>query len=183
MVVGISMKPYILIVLLMFSRMAFAGSLPVFSVQPTNQTVYPGANATWVAAASGATGYQWLFDGVNIAGATNATFVVTNAQSTNCGYYMVLAGNSTGWVPSQLAYLMLDYTRGGTVPSAAGTLPFSNTNNTYFAGQILDGNTPPLNGTVQIVAGPQLDEMNPVGRIVNYGTLLRVLGIVYTNGY
>jgi hypothetical protein len=169
----------------------FGQALPVITASPTNTTVYPGNTATYTVSATGATGYQWLFNGTNIVGATNATFQVANAQSTNCGYYMVLVQNVTGVVPSQMAYLTLDYTYGGTQPTACGVLPFSNTNDTYTDGDIeipdyyIDSeNEYPTNGTVQIVAGPQLDQMQAVGQIVHCKpTLLKTVIPYYTNGF
>lgn len=165
------------------STIVTAQNIPVISSSPTNTTVYPGNTATFTITAFGATSYQWICNGTNIAGATGATLQVPNAQTANCGYYLALAMNSTGWVPSQMAYLTLDYTYGGTQPTACGTLPFSNTNNTYDAGAIeMDGFPPqsPTNGTVQIYAGPQLDEMQLMGHVIHYSPT----GIyTYSNGY
>src|ERR1700693_4418451 len=135
-VAGFRMKSIFLIALLMFSRMAFADGLPVFSVQPTNQIVVPGSTVSLTALATGATSYQWRFNGVDISGATGATLQIANVQTTNSGYYLAVAMNSTGWVPSRIAYLALDYPYDGAVPSGAGALPFSNTNNTYFQAQV-----------------------------------------------
>ena len=101
----------------MTAHLAFAGSLPVFSIQPTNKTVNPGSMATLTASATGATSYQWLFNGTNIPGATGASLLIANVQTANVGYYVAMAVNATGQVPSQMAYLSLDYTYGGTVPS------------------------------------------------------------------
>ncbi len=168
------MKRLSLLFLLMIARFGFAQSLPVFSIQPTNQTVSLGTAATFTAAATGATSYQWLFNGTNILGATNATFQVGNAQPANSGYYTVLAKNSIGWVPSSMAYLSIDYVQDGILLSAAGTLPFSNTNNLYFQGDIewlgAYSGSPgaPTNGNVQIWAGPELDQMQPLGQKIPY---------------
>jgi len=166
------MKRAFIAVVMTASLMAVAQTVPVITSSPTNVTVYPGNTATFMVAATGATGYQWLFDGTNIAGATSATLQITNAQSTNCGYYLAVVKNSTGWTPSQMAYLTLDYTYGGSQPTACGTLPLSNTNDTYFAGDVdvstLFGPEFPTNGTVQILAGPELDQMQPVGELVPY---------------
>ncbi len=181
------MKPIIFAALLVFSRMAFAQALPVITVSPTNQTVIPGNTAAFSVAASGATSYQWRFNGTNISGGTNATLQVINAQGTNTGYYSAVVKNSTGWVPSQMAYLFLDYTYGGTLPTAGGLLPFSNTNNTYTRGVIgclnSFGSDPPnpTNGYVQIVAGPELDEMFPVGNLLRVRTT--PVSNKYINGY
>lgn len=165
------------------SSIVTAENLPIISSSPTNITVYPGNTAAFAVTANGATSYQWICNGTNIAGATGATLQVTNAQSANCGYYLALAQNSTGWVPSQMAYLTLDYTYGGTQPTECGTLPLSNTNNLYSAGAIGIDGFPigiPTNGTVQIYAGPELDEMQPMGRVIHYSPT----GIyTYTNGY
>jgi hypothetical protein len=48
----------------------------------------------------------------------------------------------------------------------------SNINDTYFAGDIenASGGGTPANGTVQMMVGPQLDEMSPVGLLVRYRT-------------
>lgn len=163
------MKTFFTLLALLASFVAVAQTLPVITASPTNTTVYPGNTATFTVTATGATGYQWLFNGTNIPGATSAALQVPNAQTANCGYYLALAKNATGWVPSQMAYLMLDYTYGGTQPTAGGVLPFSNTNDTYFAGDIEDYSSGyPTNGTVQIIAGPELDEMQPVLPIIHY---------------
>lgn len=155
----------------MLSHVVFADGLPVFTLQPTNQTVLPGSTATFVAAATGATSYQWLFNGTNISGANGATLQIVNAQTTDTGYYLVIAKNSTGWVPSGMVYLFLDYS-GGIIINAGGMLPLANTNYNYFQGQVTcySGIPTPTNGVVQIVAGPQLDQMQPVGTILRYGS-------------
>lgn len=179
------MKPIFLIVLLMISRVIFADNLPVFSLQPANQTVSPGGTATLVSLATGATSYQWRFNGADISGATGATLQVANAQTTNGGYYNVIAKNATGWVPSQLAYLSLDYTYGGAVPGGGGTVPFSNVGGKqapYSAAYFLPVSGSPINtGSVQVVAGPELDQMKPIGAIVNYKAT--TTGSYLNNGY
>lgn len=165
------MKPICLIVLLMVSRVVLADNLPVFTLQPINQLVSPGGTATFVAAATGATSYQWRFNGADISSATGATLQVASAQTTNSGYYNVIAKNATGWVPSQLAYLSLDYTYGGTIPGGGGLLPLSNANDTYSQGDVIDMSgfgVYPTNGSVQLMAGPELDQMHPVGLRVPY---------------
>ena len=167
------MKKAISWLLILVSASAIGQTLPVITSSPTNVTVNPGSTATFTVAASGATSYQWIFQGTNIPGATGAILQVANAQSTNCGYYLALAKNATGWVPSQMAYLTLDYTYGGLQPTACGTLPFSSTNDTYFQGDIEDASGSmlvPNNGTVQIISGPELDQMTPIGQIIHYRT-------------
>ena len=141
---------------LVLTNTLLAASLPVITTQPQNQVVSPGVTATLSVAASDATSFQWRFNGADISGATNSTLQVPNAQTNNSGYYMVVAKNATGWVPSQMGYL--------SVVSSSGTVPFSNATNTGFYAQAMDPWTgsPINNGNAQVVAGPALDQMQPI---------------------
>lgn len=83
---------------------------PTFSVQPESQTVTVGNNLTLSATANGnpAPTYQWRKDGVSIAGATLASFTVTNVQLGDAGSYTVVASNSSGVATSQIATLTVN---------------------------------------------------------------------------
>jgi hypothetical protein len=136
--------------------LVWADGLPVISSNPQTQTVTPASTAVLSVTAAGATSYQWRFNGADIPGATSASLTLTNVQLTNTGYYLVVAKNSSGWVPSQLAYL--------SVVDTPGLVPFSNYNNPnavadYQVG-LYGGNPVPItNGTAQVLAGPALDQM------------------------
>lgn len=78
---------------------------PTFSLQPQSLRVLAGSNATFSTFASGATSYQWRFNGTNIAGATTTSLTITNAQLTNAGSYLVVATNSVGPTTSLTATL------------------------------------------------------------------------------
>ena len=119
------MKLGFIIGLCLFSPVVFADGLPVITVQPTNRIVSPGATATLTVTATGATSYQWRFNGADIFDATNSTLQIPNAQTNNAGYYMAVAKNATGWVPSQMAWLSV-------VSGLGGEVPFSNVTNTGF---------------------------------------------------
>lgn len=71
-----------------------------FTTQPSSQTVLVGANVTFTAAATGVSGlsYQWMKNGVDIAGATSATLSLPNVSTSDAGSYSVraFAGLSTG---------------------------------------------------------------------------------------
>ena len=54
---------------------------------------------------AGNVSYQWQFDGANIAGATNASLTLTNAQITNDGTYTVTISNVIGVTTSSNALL------------------------------------------------------------------------------
>jgi hypothetical protein len=151
------MKSGLIIGLCLFSQVVFADGLPVITVQPASQIVSPGGTATLTVTATGAASFQWRFNGTDIPGATSSTLQIPNAQTTNSDYYMAVAKNATGWVPSQMAWLSV-------VSGSGGVVPFSNKANTYFQGQACDYFGTPLNNcSAQVVAGPALDQMQPVG--------------------
>ena len=168
------MKLGIIIELCLFSQAVFADGLPVITVPPTNQIVSPGDTATLTVATTGATNFQWRFNGADISGATSSTLQIPNAQTNNVGYYLAVAKNATGWVPSQMAWLSVASGSGVGFPFfSGGVVPFSNKTNNYFAGQAQDYMGAPLNNcAAQVVAGPALDQMQPVG-----------LSLAVTNGY
>lgn len=135
----------------------FADTLPVITTQPQSQTATLNGSATLIATATGATSYQWRFNGVDISDATNSSLTLANLQQTNSGYYMAIGKNATGWVPSLMAWLSV-------MSSSGGVVPFSNRTNTYFAGDVADYmGTPLSNCKAQVIAGPALDQMQPVG--------------------
>lgn len=93
---------------------------PVFTLQPSNTFVRLGAaptNATLFAQAVSSTPvrYQWLFNGTNLPGASDATLTLTNVQLANGGDYAVVATDSFGSLASSnatLAVLVLPYFTG-----------------------------------------------------------------------
>jgi hypothetical protein len=82
---------------------------PSITQQPASQTVCAGSNAAFSVSAAGAAplAYQWLFDGVDIAGATNSALTVANVQSAQAGTYSVLVTNVGGATLSSNALLSL----------------------------------------------------------------------------
>ena len=115
---------------------------PVIAVQPASQTVIADASATIEVAAGGTAplGYQWMFNGTNLAGAVNATLMLTNLQAAEAGSYTVLVTNAYGSVLSSNAVLtvldpwIVGQPKDQTVTadalatftvSAVGTLPLS----------------------------------------------------------
>jgi hypothetical protein len=150
------MKSGLVIGLCLFSQAVFADGLPVITVPPASQIVSPGSTATLTVTATGATSFQWRFNGADISGATSSTLQVPNAQTNNSGYYNVVTKNATGWVPSRMAWLSV-------VSGSGGVVPFSNQTTTNWQGQIRDYYGQPLNNCwAQVVAGSALDQMQPI---------------------
>ncbi len=80
---------------------------PGIVTPPQSQTINVGSNALFTVGASGfgTLKYQWRFNNVSIAGATNTSFTVNNAQTTNAGSYAVVVTNTLGAITSPVATL------------------------------------------------------------------------------
>jgi plastocyanin len=105
-----------------------AAIAPVFTTQPAGQTVTVGASVTFTAAASGtpAPTYQWRKDGVNISGATSASYTISSVATGNAGTYTVVATNSAGSAISNGAMLTVNSNPSApvfTVQPASQTVP------------------------------------------------------------
>lgn len=87
---------------------------PQITEQPANQTLQAGSNLVLTAQilSSPPAALQWLYNGAAIAGATNETLVISNAQPSNSGNYQLTATNSLGfantYVVSVLVYVPSD---------------------------------------------------------------------------
>ena len=84
--------------------------LPVITAQPVSLLVYGGNEASFSVSAESQIpiDYQWRCNGTNIAGATNASYTLISAQSSQTGNYDVLLTTADGLVvssPAQLALL------------------------------------------------------------------------------
>ena len=90
--------------------LAIAGSGAVaITIQPANQQVHAGTNATFAVMAVGRAPitYRWRLNGLPIAGATNATYTRVNVQPADAGVYSVLVSNVFGAVISSNATLSI----------------------------------------------------------------------------
>ena len=103
-------------------------SLPVITMQPTNQTGLPGGPATFSVAVVGNPPffYQWLDgatnlnDGGSISGSTTSTLTISNISAANAGTYSVIISNSIGSATSTGAVLTVASVTG---PGVTLTIP------------------------------------------------------------
>ena len=80
---------------------------PFITNQPASQSVLVGSNAAFAVGAGGTSprAQQWKFNATTLAGATNSSLSVNNAQPTNAGNYTVVITNSFGSITSSAASL------------------------------------------------------------------------------
>jgi hypothetical protein len=125
------------------ATLTIAAVAPTITNPPQNQTVNQGSPATFSVTAVGTSPmtYQWRKDGVNISGATNNSYVISSATTTNVGAYSVVVTNSAGSAISSSATLTVNtpptivqqpsntvVTQGSTATfsvTATGTTPLS----------------------------------------------------------
>ncbi|WP_169516035.1 T9SS type B sorting domain-containing protein [Flavobacterium tegetincola] len=70
---------------------------PAITVQPIGVTKCVGESVTFTVAATGANlTYQWFFNGVSIAGATNASYTIATLATANDGDYTVEVSGTCG---------------------------------------------------------------------------------------
>jgi autotransporter-associated beta strand protein len=122
----------------------------VITSQPADLIVSTNSPATFNVTATGSSplNYQWYYYGSSTnntpmaeAGATNSTFTITNAQSTDTGLYSVVVSNSYNAVMSRFATLIV----GNVAPVLNG--PFNETviqgNSVTFSASVVIANPPP----------------------------------------
>ncbi|MDE3098333.1 MAG: cadherin-like domain-containing protein, partial [Verrucomicrobiota bacterium] len=95
---------------------------PWITEQPASLTVTQGDNATFSISAIGTANlaYQWFKNGTAIAGATNASLALANAQGSDAGGYAAEASNAAGTNMSAWAWLSVNLTGGGTTNGWGG---------------------------------------------------------------
>src|SRR5208282_1860990 len=105
---------------------------PTITTQPVNQTVTAGQTATFTVAAAGTAplSYQWQKNGVNIAGATAASYTTPVTTTGNSGStFDVVVSNTAGSVTSNAATLTVN------AAAVAPTITTQPVNQTVTAGQ------------------------------------------------
>ncbi|HEY2761092.1 MAG TPA: immunoglobulin domain-containing protein, partial [Pirellulales bacterium] len=106
---------------------------PTITVAPSDKLVAAGHSATFSVAvtASAPFTYQWQRDGVNIQGATSATYTLSNVKLTDDGAsFRVVVTNSFGGVTSDAAVLSVT-----TSPPPTATILSPSPGTFYTAGE------------------------------------------------
>ena len=127
-------------------KMVYDGGIQLtITNHPANVSVVVGQPATFSVTAVGTPplGYQWQKNGINIPGATSATFTISQSTVANSGNYLVIVSNAAGNVTSNVATLsVID----NALPTAEILTP--TTGATYVAGTTIS-----FSGSVTIEDG------------------------------
>jgi uncharacterized repeat protein (TIGR03803 family) len=100
------------------------GQAPAILSAPSNQSLLPGATATFTVSAAGdePLSFFWLMNGTNltnagnVSGSATSTLTIQNTMPSNSGNYSVLITNSIGSVTSAVAVLnLMNVTASGVV--------------------------------------------------------------------
>lgn len=95
--------------------------LPVITTQPSAVTITAGQSFSLRVTATGnELTYQWTKGGVNIAGATSATYSKASATTADSGSYAVTVTNSAGSVTSNAVAVTVNAAPVTTTPSSSG---------------------------------------------------------------
>lgn len=130
------------------------GSATAITTQPISQSVCAGASVSFTVAATGGgtLSYQWRKSGVNISGATSATYTIPVANTASAGNYDVIVTGSCGMVNSSSVSLTVNDRPAANFTFTQGTcgslaVNFTNTSTITGGGTLTynwsfgDGNT------------------------------------------
>ena len=163
---------------------------PIITQQPQSETLSNGATflISVQATGNGTVDYQWFKDGVSVAGATNSSVIVTNAQLGDSAVYTVAVSDGLGTNTSirapvsilqPVSIVWVNYSgfdgspaigRDGTIyiaadsdlfayePNGAFKWFFQNTNN-YYKSPAVDANNDIYDGS------QEMDSVNPNGTL------------------
>ncbi|MBT7059158.1 MAG: DUF1566 domain-containing protein [Lentisphaerae bacterium] len=117
---------------------------PTIDTQPASQVVPGGAGVSFtvIASSTAPLGYRWQKNGVDLAGATNATYSIAAAQEADEGDYRCVVSNGIGTVTSVAATLTVDMPVAPTITQHPESLIVSNGEAVTFA--VVASGTAPL---------------------------------------
>jgi len=158
-----------------------AAGAPSITAQPRKATLAAGGPTTLTATAGGAgpLAYQWQRGGVNIPGATAATYTIPSAQLADAGSYSIVVTSPQGVVRSSIAVLAVE----PPSPSSARLVNLSTRALTRTGDQVLiPGFVVGGSGTKRLLIrgiGPTLEDYgvggvlaNPILELVRGGTVI-----------
>lgn len=150
---------------------------PVITVQPANQALTDGQPLVLQATVTSASrlSYRWQRDGVDIPGATNATYNVSGVAPRDAGNYTAIISNPSGAVTTTAALVTVQWSRfvNLSVRTRAGASDAA-----LIVGFVVAGETKPLlvRGT-----GPALTQFGVTGALADPQLVVYRGGTVVAN--
>jgi hypothetical protein len=90
------------------SFLVVTNAMPLITGDPASVTVNLGSDAAFtVSATTAPLNYQWRFNGLDLAGATNSTLLLPRTRTNQAGPYRVVVSNPLGAVTSEVAVLTI----------------------------------------------------------------------------
>ena len=160
---------------------------PAIIQQPQSEAVIMATNALFSVTASGAAplGYQWQFNGTNLAnggdvsGATANVLTLTAVNIANAGNYALVVTNVNGSATSSVATLTVLLPATITVPPVAQTVQCGS--NAAFG--VSATGTPPLNYQWSVDSVPVTGATNTSLSLTNVHLPSHTVAVVVTNPY
>jgi hypothetical protein len=88
------------------SFLVVTNAMPLITADPTSVTVNVGSDASFaVSATTAPLSYQWRFNGLDLAGATNSALFIPRTTTNRAGPYRVVVSNPLGAATSAVAVL------------------------------------------------------------------------------
>ena len=110
------------------------GIMPAITAQPSSLTVTQGQSASFTVGATGAPlSYNWRKFGVNIPGATNATYTIPSTVGADAGVYQVVVSNFLG-APVSLPASLTVYVPVNITVQPASCIAGEGSNTTFMVG-------------------------------------------------
>jgi hypothetical protein len=147
---------------------------PTITTQPKSVAADPGAGVTFsvVAAGSGTLTYQWFRDGVEISGATSASYTIAKAATPDVGTYRVLVKNPAGRIASFAVTLALKATTVPTPVVSIGVLGDGEIVEGGEDGKVLFSRTGGLGGQLTVFYTTKGSAVNGADYVGTNGTAL-----------
>ena len=150
---------------------------PIITSQPTNQSALGGDTVTFSVSTTGQQpfGYQWLFNGTNLDGATNNPLILSSILMSQSGEYSVVVSNNYSTILSSNATLTvqamdISSLSGNQTVIAGGAAQFSvgvNGQQPMYYQWLFNGtNLPNTDASILTLTNLQLNQAGPYSVIV-----------------
>lgn len=147
---------------------------PTITTEPSSTSIAAGGSAGFSVVANGTATltYQWYLNGIAVMGATNSSYTISGATSTNAGTYTAIVANLYGTVISSNAALTLTSTNTGPTLAAISDYTINPGYVLDVTNVATDTNLPTPTLTFSLPVAPSNATINPSTGILTWRPLL-----------